>query len=78
MPSSEERLQILMPRALKKALEDLAKRSGLSVGAYIRRLIEADLRRPEEPGSGAPFPFGESPIDTGRKRGSVDHDRPGS
>jgi hypothetical protein len=65
-----------MPRALKETLQDTAKREGVSVAEYIRRLIEAALGRATGPAS-SPFPFGEHPIRTGRKRGSVDHDRPG-
>lgn len=76
MAISEERLQILMPRTLKETLQDTARKEGVSVAEYIRRLIEADLARTKD-ASSSPFPFGEHPIHTGRKQGSVDHDRPG-
>jgi hypothetical protein len=77
MAISEERLQILMPRTLKETLQELARRSGVSVGEYIRRLIEAELARTEKGAASDSFPFGDDPIRTGRRRGSVDHDRPG-
>ena len=76
MPISEERLQLLLPRRLKRSAKERAQRLGLSIGAYVRRLIGADL---EQAGRGAPavdFPFGGQPISTGRTRGSVEHDRP--
>lgn len=76
MAISEKRLQILMPRTLKETLLDAARRKGLSVAEYIRRLIEADLGRTRK-ASSSPFPFGEHPVRTGRKRGSIDHDRMG-
>ena len=76
MAISEERLQILMPRTLKETLQEAARREGVSVAEYIRRLIEADLARTKDLPS-SPFPFGEHPVRTGRKRGSIDHDRPG-
>ena len=75
MPISEERLQLLLPRRLKRSAKDRAQRLGLSIGAYVRRLIESDL---EQIGQGAPavdFPFGGQPISTGRTHGSVEHDR---
>jgi len=40
---SEDRLQILLPRQLKRAVEQKAKRLGVSIGAYVRRFIEVDL-----------------------------------
>ena len=76
MPISEERLQLLLPRRLKSSAKERAQRLGLSVGAYVRGLIEADIT---QTGRGAPavdFPFGGQPISTGRTRGSVEHDRP--
>lgn len=76
MPISEERLQMLLPRSLKRSAKERAQRLGLSIGAYVRRLIESDL---EQTGRGAPvvdFPFGGRPISTGRTHGSVEHDRP--
>jgi hypothetical protein len=76
MAISEERLQILMPRRLKATLQAAARRKGVSAAEYIRGLVEADLGRAAE-GASSPFPFGKRPIRTGRKRGSVDHDRPG-
>ncbi len=75
MAISEERLQILLPRSLKDFLREAARKKGLSVGEYIRRLLEADRQGSEE--NSEAFPFGEEPIRTGRRRGSVDHDRPG-
>jgi hypothetical protein len=72
---SEERLQLLLPRDLKSSAQRRAKRIGVSLGEYIRRLIEADLRGAvREPA--VEFPFGDHPISTGRTHGSVDHDRP--
>ena len=76
MPISEERLQLLLPERLKRSLKERAQRLGLSIGAYVRQLIESDL---EQAGRGAPavdFPFGGQPISTGRTHGSVEHDRP--
>ena len=74
MAVSEERLQILLSREMKKGLRESARRKGVSVAEYIRRLIEEDREgRGEVP---AAFPFGERPIQTGRTLGSVDHDRP--
>ncbi len=76
MPISEERLQLLLPRRLKRSAKERAQRLGLSIGEYVRRLIESDL---EQTGRGAPavdFPFGGQPISTGRTHGSVEHDRP--
>ncbi len=75
MAISEERLQILLPKSLKDFLTRAAARKGISVGEYIRRLVEAASRESVEENTA--FPFGENPIRTGRKRGSVDHDRPG-
>jgi hypothetical protein len=76
MAVSEERLQLLLPRQLKRAVERQSKRLGTSIGAYIRHLIEIDLRGGEEGRPRVDFPFGKNPIRTGRTRGSVDHDRP--
>jgi hypothetical protein len=72
MRISEDRLQILLPRRLKRALEAAARESGISVGEYLRRTISRELRRGPGP---VEFPFGESPIRTGRRRGSIEHDR---
>ena len=74
MAVSEERLQILLSREMKKRLRESARRKGVSVGEYIRRLIEEDQEGRGE--VAATFPFGERPIHTGRTLGSVDHDRP--
>jgi hypothetical protein len=74
MAISEERLQILLPKSLKDFLKAAATRKGISVGEYIRRLLEAARRDSAE--DNVSFPFGANPIRTGRKRGSVDHDRP--
>jgi len=76
MPISEERLQLLMPRQLKAAVQRRAKRVGVSVGEYVRRLIESDLKRNPVEEAGVDFPFGHRPIHTGRRHGSVKHDRP--
>lgn len=75
MPISEERMQLLLPRRLKAAAQRRAKRLGLSVGHYLRQLIEGDVRNADRQGAGVPFPFGERPMSTGRTRGSIDHDR---
>jgi hypothetical protein len=67
---SEERLHLLLPKELKAAVRVAAHRQGLSIGEYLRRLIEVDLKRlppPEEP----EFPFGQKPIHTGRLSGSL-------
>jgi hypothetical protein len=75
MAISEERLQILLPRRLKQELQRQAKRLGVSIGEYVRRLIEMDLRSGDAQRQ-VDFPFGKNPIRTGRTRGSVEHDRP--
>ncbi len=75
MAISEERLQLLLPKQLKQDVQRHAKRLGVSIGEYVRRLIETDLRRNDEERT-IDFPFGENPIRTGRTRGSVEHDRP--
>ena len=75
MPISEERIQLLVPRQMKKDINRQARRLGLSVGEYLRRVVAADLRMNAEGSDVVPFPFGETPIRSGRKRGSVDHDR---
>ncbi len=75
MAISEERLQLLLPKRLKQELQRQAKRLGVSIGAYVRRLIESDLRKNGDE-QRVDFPFGENPIRTGRTRGSVEHDRP--
>ena len=74
MAISEERLQILIPKRMKQTLRHRADELGVSVGEYVRRLIEADQQRPDAEQQ-VDFPFGRNPIHTGRKRGSVDHDR---
>lgn len=73
---SEDRLQILVPRRLKESLRAAARSAGVSVGEYVRRLIEAEMRGAKRKGAAIHFPFGERPIRTGRRTGSVDHDRP--
>jgi hypothetical protein len=73
---SEDRLQVLVPRRLKESLRAAARNAGLSIGEYVRRLIEADLRGTRRTGGTIHFPFGEQPIRSGRTTGSVDHDRP--
>ena len=75
MPISEERLQVLLPKRLKESLKLAARKVGFSVGEYVRRLIDADLRTKKSTDHVVSFPFGENPIRTGRRRGSVDHDR---
>jgi hypothetical protein len=76
MPISEERIQLLVPRRMKNEINKQARRLGLSVGEYLRRVVAADLRKNADGSAGVDFPFGETPLRTGRKRGSVDHDRP--
>jgi hypothetical protein len=76
MAISEERLQLLLPKRLKITLQEKARRMGLSVGEYVRRVVEKDLNESHAGQSGICFPFGQTPIHTGRKRGSVDHNRP--
>lgn len=76
MAISEKRLQLLLPSRLKHAIERQAKRLGVSIGEYIRRLVEADLRSSQADHPKVDFPFGKNPIHTGRTRGSVEHDRP--
>jgi hypothetical protein len=73
MGISEERLHVLVPLDLKSSLKEAARKKGVSVGEYVRRLIDVDLRRGGK--RRVSFPFGENPIRTGRRRGSVDHDR---
>ena len=75
MAISEDRLQLLLPTQLKRELRREAKRLGVSIGEYVRRLIERELGKKSEEQPVA-FPFGTNPIRTGRKHGSVDHDRP--
>ena len=75
MSTAEERLQVLVPRKLKQRLTDEARRRGLSVGELVRRTLES--RVPGESREDvAAFNFGETPIRSGRRRGSVEHDRP--
>ena len=76
MAISEERLQLRLPRQLKRAMQHRATRLGVSIGEYIRRLVEADLRSGQADHPEVDFPFGKNPIHTGRTRGSVEHDRP--
>lgn len=76
MSISEDRLHLLLPSQLKRAVSDRAERMGVSVGEYVRRLIRADL---SDAHGGVPpvdFPFGKNPIQTGRSDGSIEHDRP--
>lgn len=75
MAISEDRLQLLLPRRLKRAVQERARHLGLSVGAHIRSLIETDLEGSARSGEVISFPFGDQPLRTGRKHGSVDHDR---
>lgn len=74
MAISEERLQLLLPKQQKVAVQKRARDLGLSVGEYLRRLVETDLQQAEP--TVFRFPFGENPIHTGRERGSIEHDRP--
>ncbi|MFQ5705364.1 MAG: hypothetical protein ACE5HT_15270 [Gemmatimonadales bacterium] len=80
MGVSEERLQLLLSRRLKAEAKRRAEGLGVSVGHYVRQLIEDDVRGVREPARGGgpamSFPFGDRPIATGRRRGSVEHDRP--
>jgi len=76
VPVSEDKLQVLLPRKLKRSLVEAARRRGVSTGEYVRRLIDADLHHTVK-APVARFPFGEAPVRTGRRKGSVDHDRPG-
>jgi hypothetical protein len=73
-PISEARLQVLLPSSLKARLHAASQRLGVSTGELVRRVLEAHLR--DSTGEPTPFPFGERPLRTGRKRGSIDHDRP--
>lgn len=75
MRISEGRLQLLLPKRLKASLQTNARRMGLSAGEYVRRLIEADLHQAGRRNASVYFPFGEKPIHSGRKYGSVNHDR---
>ena len=75
MAISEERLQLLLPKRLKRAVQERARHLGLSVGEHIRRLIEADLIEDGQGRARVIFPFGDWPLHTGRTHGSVDHDR---
>ena len=75
MAISEERLQLLLPKRLKRALQERARHLGVSVGEHVRRLIEPDLDEASRGGAAVRFPFGDQPIHTGRTRGSVDHDQ---
>ena len=77
MAISEERLQLLLPRRLKNALREQARTRGTTIGAYVRELIEADLRAVKNKSPHVEFPFGKTPLHTGRTHGSVDHDRQG-
>ena len=76
MSISEDRLQLLLSRELKRAAQEKSRRLGLSVGEYVRRLLERDINAGREAPLRDPFPFGEAPIRTGRTCGSVEHDRP--
>ncbi len=72
---SETRLQLLVPRRLKMSLQQVSRAQGVSVGEYVRRLIDADLGRSGAQLRVTNFPFGQNPIRTGRRHGSTDHDR---
>ncbi len=76
MAISEERLHLLLPKRLKASVQQRARRMGVTVGEYVRRLLEKELAERRGRRAGVYFPFGETPIRTGRKRGSIDHDRP--
>lgn len=76
MSISEDRLQLLLSRELKRAAQEKSRRLGLSVGEYVRQLLERDIGASREAPTQDPFPFGEAPILTGRTHGSVEHDRP--
>lgn len=76
MPISEERLQMLLPTELKDAARGRAEKLGISLGEYVRTLIETDLRDRAGGDVTVHFPFGHAPIRSGRRHGSEDHDRP--
>ncbi len=76
MPISEDRLQMLLPTGLKDAARGRAEKLGISLGEYVRSLIETDLREGAPSDVGLHFPFGHTPVRSGRTRGSEDHDRP--
>ena len=76
MPISEDRLQMLLPTGLKDAARGRAEKLGVSLGEYIRGLIETDLREGAPTDVAIQFPFGHTPIRSERTRGSEDHDRP--
>ena len=76
MAISEDRLYMLLPRQLKRAVSDRAERMGISVGEYVRRLIQADLQGSDGGVPAVEFPFGRHPVKTGRTKGSIEHDRP--
>jgi hypothetical protein len=65
MPISEERIQLLVPRRMKKEISRQARRLGLSVGEYLRRLVAADLRKNADGSAAVDFPFGETPYAPG-------------
>ena len=74
MAVSEERLQLLLSKEQKQAVQQRAQELGVSVGHYVRTLIDEDLKKatPRK----VVFPFGVDPIRTGRTHGSVEHNRP--
>jgi hypothetical protein len=76
MAISEERLQLLLPKKLKVSLQEKARRMGISIGEYVRRAVEKGLNESPPGHSGVSFPFGQTPIHTGRRHGSTDHNRP--
>ncbi|HUF08957.1 MAG TPA: hypothetical protein VMO47_06540 [Rhodothermales bacterium] len=76
MSISEDRLHLLLPKQLKRAVSDRAQRMGVSVGEYVRGLIRSDLAHAGEGPPPVDFPFGKNPIRTGRTEGSIQHDRP--
>jgi hypothetical protein len=69
---------MLLPKELKDAARGRAERLGVSLGEYVRTLIENDLNEDRRAPVVFPFPFGNTPVRSGRTHGSEDHDRPES
>ncbi len=74
MSISEERLQILLPRGLKEAARERAQKLGISLGEYVRALLDADLEDHAKRDVSVFFPFGYEPVRGGRPHGSENHD----
>lgn len=67
---------MLLPRSLKESARRRAEEFGISLGEYVRNLIETDLLKGPSSNAGLHFPFGDAPVHSGRTRGSESHDRP--